>query len=136
MIQDKHSLVYSIFILTITFVLVYDLIYIITFIRRKIRYGYYIKARNGVLEDIFIEKDKCELKLRKYMYAQMATMDDLNKKVLEFAKISKYYQYIGYIRKRIGMKRRMKLDKVTVEEKTGFVITLLTIVFLTILMIL
>ena len=133
---DKHSLVFSIYVLTLTFVIVYDLIYLITFIRRKIRYGYYIKARDGVLEKIYIEKDNCEMKLRQYVYAELATYGDMDMKVSKFARISKYYQYIGYIRKRIGMKRRMLVDKVNAAEKTGFIITLLSAVTLIILMVL
>ena len=133
---DKHSFMFSIYVLTLTFIIVYDLIYLITFIRRKVRYGYYIKARDGVLEKIYVEKDNCEMKLRQYVYAELATYGDMDMKVSKFARISKYYQYIGYIRKRIGMKRRMQVDKVNVAEKTGFIITLLTIVTLVILMIL
>ena len=76
------------------------------------------------------------MKLRQYVYAELATYGDMDMKVSKFARISKYYQYIGYIRKRIGMKRRMQVDKVNVAEKTGFIITLLTIVTLVILMIL
>ena len=135
-VADRHSLIYCIYLLTSTFVLVYDFIYLITFIDRKMRYGYYIKARDGVLEKIVVEKDNCEMKLRRYMYSQMATMGDLDKKVIKFARISKYYQYIGYIRKRIGMKRRMRVDKVNVGEKTGFVVTLLSLVLLVVLMVL
>ena len=125
---NKNSLEYSLYVLTLGFILVYDLIFIITLIIRQSRYGYYRKARNAVLEDIFIEKDKCEMKLRKYIYKELSTYGDMDAKVSDFSKTSKYYRYIGYIRKRIAMKKRVKVDKVNVGEKTGFIVSLLVLV--------
>lgn len=133
---DIHSLEYCLYLLLLGFVLVYDVIFIITLITRKIRYGYYSKARDGVLEDVFVEKDRCEMKLRSYLYKELATYGNMDSKISEFAKTSKYYQYIGYIRKRISMKKRVKVDKMNVFEKTGLVVTFLVLIAFLIVIIL
>ena len=133
-ISDHSSLKFFLYSLSIGFTFVYDIIYVIIMIYRKKKYGYYSKARNGVINDIYKEKDKCETKLRLYIYEQLATKGDMNAKVFEFSKISKYYPYIGYIRKHLSLKRRIKVDKTTAAEKTGFIVTLIFVIALLVVM--
>ena len=125
---NPNSLECSFYVFFSGLVLVYDLIFIITLINRKIRYSYYSKARDAVLEDIAKEKDKCEIKLRNYLYKELATAGEMNAKISEFSKTAKYYKYIGYIRKRIAMKKRVKVDKMNAFEKSGLIITFLLLI--------
>ena len=125
---NPNSLECSFYVFFLGLVLVYDLIFIITLINRKIRYSYYSKARDAVLEDIAKEKDKCEIKLRNYLYKELATAGEMNAKISEFSKTAKYYKYIGYIRKRIAMKKRVKVDKMNAFEKSGLIITFLLLI--------
>ncbi len=131
-----NSLEFCVYIFICSLVAVYDLIFIVSLIQRKIRYSYYSKARDSVLEDIFVEKDRCEMRLRKYLYKELATYGEMNAKISEFSKTSKYYKYIGYIRKRIAMKKRVKVDKMNVAEKTGFFVTLISVVAFVLIIIL
>lgn len=125
---NPNSLECSFYVFFSGLVLVYDLIFIITLINRKIRYSYYSKARDAVLEDIAKEKDKCEIKLRNYLYKELATAGEMNAKISEFSKTAKYYKYIGYIRKRIAMKKSVKVDKMNAFEKSGLIITFLLLI--------
>ena len=125
---NPNSLECGFYVFFLGLVLVYDLIFIITLINRKIRYSYYSKARDAVLEDIAKEKDKCEIKLRNYLYKELATAGEMNAKISEFSKTAKYYKYIGYIRKRIAMKKRVKVDKMNAFEKSGLIITFLLLI--------
>ena len=56
--------------------------------------------------------------------------------VSDFAKISKYYPYIGYLRKRLSMKKRVKVDSINIGEILGFIVSILCVIALAILIIL
>lgn len=133
--SDLNGLKFCVYLLMVGFTLVYDVIYASTMIYRKSKYGYYIKARDSVMEKIYIEKDKTEYNLRMYMYGELAKMGDMDAKISDFAKISKYYPYIGYIRKHLILKKRIKVDKLNVAEITGFIVSLLALIDLIIFMI-
>ena len=133
-LSDVMSIDFFVYLLAIGFTLVYDLIFIITMIVRRVRYGYYKKARDGVMEDIVKEKEKVEFKLRRYMYAQLATMGDMSEKISTFTKLSKYYPYIGYIRKHLILKKRIVVDKMNIAEKAALIVTLLCLIALIVIM--
>lgn len=133
-ISDINGYKFFVYLLTVGFTLIHDIIYVVTMLGRRIKYGKYKKARDGVLEKIEKEKEKQEMKLRNYMYAQLATMSDMSAKISEFTKISKYYPYIGYIRKHLILKRRIKVDKVNIAEKTATIVTLLCLIAVIVIM--
>lgn len=135
-VGDTSSIDYMFYLIFAGAVLVFDLIYIIVMISRLARYGYYIKARDGVFENIHKEKLNSENKLRLYLYAQLATSGNMEAKVSEFAKIAKYYPYIGYLRKRLSMKKRIRVDRITSAEIAGLLITLACVVALVLMILL
>lgn len=135
-VSDKSSLSFCIYLICLGFIFVYDLVYLITMLLRVKRYGYYSKARKGIFEDIFKQKEKCELKLRMYIYSQIATSGDMDALVSDFSKISKYYPYIGYLRKRLSLKRRIKVDSINEGETIGFIVSILCVIALAIMIIL
>lgn len=133
-ISNTSSIQFFIYSLSIGFTFVYDLIYIIVMIARMKRYGKYSKARDGVIDGIFKEKEKCEKKLKWYLYEQLSTKGNMDAKVFEFSKISKYYPSIIYIKKHLAQKRRIKVDKITLGEVTGLVVTLICLIALIVVM--
>lgn len=133
-VASTTNIEFFIYLLCVGFTFVYDLLFIGTLIYRKKKYGYYSKARDGVLEGIYQEKERCEKKLKYYLYEQLATKGDMKAKIFEFSKISKYYPYIGYIRKHLSLKRRVRVDKITVGEVTGLIVTLICMITLIVFM--
>lgn len=135
-VSDSSSLSFCIYLICFGFIFVYDIVYIITMLLRVKRYGYYSKARQGIFDDIYKQKEKCELKLRTYIYSQLATYGDMDALVSDFSKISKYYPYIGYLRKRLSMKKRIRVDSINIGEIIGFIVSILCVIALAIMIIL
>ena len=71
-----------------------------------------------------------------YIYSQIATSGDMDALVSDFSKISKYYPYIGYLRKRLSLKRRIKVDSINEGETIGFIVSILCVIALAIMIIL
>lgn len=133
-VVDQTSLKFFVYSLAAGFIIAYDIIYIVIMIYRFKKYYKYIKCRKGVFEKIYIEKEKSERKLRLYLFEQLATYGSMDKKVHEFSTISKYYPAIGYISNHIAFKRRVRIDKITSAEITGFIVTFICLIALAIVM--